>query len=145
MEVCMPGKKAWGLCVFLFAGALVCADDVQATLEIRGVTVRGGQVYVAVYSTEADYKNERPLMTFQLAPERDFLTYEFKAPEGEYVVSLFQDTNNNGKLDVGIFGIPKEPVGITNWNGKGRPGGFHTLKVPVNTDSAKITVNLGKV
>jgi uncharacterized protein (DUF2141 family) len=141
----MPGKKVLALCFFMFAGAFVFADTVQTTLEIRGVKIQGGQVYVAVYSNENDYKNERPLMTFQMASERDFLTYEFNVPEGEYVISMFQDANNNGKLDRAMFGIPKEPVRITNWNGKGRPGGFHTLKVPVNTGSAKITVHLGKV
>jgi uncharacterized protein (DUF2141 family) len=145
MEDYMPGKKVLGLCFFLFAGALVFADTVQTTLEIRGVKIQGGQVYVAVYSNENDYKNEHPLMTFQMAPERDFLTYEFNLPEGEYVISMYQDTNHNGKLDRAIFGIPKEPVGITNYDGKGPPGGFHKLKVPVNTGTAKITVNLGKI
>jgi uncharacterized protein (DUF2141 family) len=145
MEVCMLGKMVFGLCVFMFAGGFVFADTVQTTLEIKGIKIQGGQVYVAVYSNEKDYKNERPFIAFQMAPDRDFLTYELHLPEGEYVVSMFQDANHNGKLDRAIFGIPKEPVGISNYSGKGIPGGFHALKVSVNTGLAKITVNLGKV
>jgi len=29
----------------------------------------------------------------------------------EYVISVYQDANNNGRLDYGLFGIPKELVG----------------------------------
>ena len=35
-------------------------------------------------------------------------------PFGEYAISVFQDRNGNGKLDTGLFGIPKEPFGFSN-------------------------------
>ena len=33
---------------------------------------------------------------------------------GEYVVSAFHDANTNGDIDTGLFGIPSEPVGMSN-------------------------------
>jgi uncharacterized protein (DUF2141 family) len=33
---------------------------------------------------------------------------------GKYAVKVFQDINNNTKLDTGMFGIPKEPWGLSN-------------------------------
>ncbi|WP_394993982.1 DUF2141 domain-containing protein [Emticicia sp.] len=33
---------------------------------------------------------------------------------GKYAVKIFQDENNNTKLDTGLFGIPKEPWGLSN-------------------------------
>ncbi len=33
---------------------------------------------------------------------------------GRYAVSVYQDVNGNHKLDSGLFGIPKEPVGASN-------------------------------
>jgi uncharacterized protein (DUF2141 family) len=60
-------------------------------------------------------------------------------------VSIFQDRNNDGKLNQTIFGIPTEPVGITNYNLRGAPGNFNRLKVPVNSNSSKIIVNVGRV
>jgi len=66
-------------------------------------------------------------------------------PQGECMVWAYQDGNNNGKLDSGIFGIPKEPIGLTNYGGKGVPGGFNKHKVPVNRDTAKITINLAVI
>jgi 4,4'-diapolycopenoate synthase len=42
-------------------------------------------------------------------------------PDGRYAVSLYQDVNGNGKLDMGVLGVPKEPVGASN-NPKARMG-----------------------
>jgi len=35
-------------------------------------------------------------------------------PAGSYAASVYLDENENGKLDSGLFGIPKEPVGASN-------------------------------
>lgn len=42
-------------------------------------------------------------------------------PYGSYAVVVYHDENGNGKLDTKIFGIPKEPVGVSN-NAKARLG-----------------------
>ncbi len=43
------------------------------------------------------------------------VTVEIKdLPAGKYAVRIFQDENNNTKLDTGLFGIPKEPWGLSN-------------------------------
>ncbi|MBC8110519.1 MAG: DUF2141 domain-containing protein [Verrucomicrobia bacterium] len=41
------------------------------------------------------------------------ITFE-DIPKGNYAVRLFQDVNNSGKLETGMFGIPKEPYGFSN-------------------------------
>jgi uncharacterized protein (DUF2141 family) len=114
-------------------------------IEINGITIQNGHIYVVIYSNENDYKNEKPSMTFIKDPVNTTIQFTVDLPEGEYVVKVFQDINNNGELDTGFFGIPKEPVGITNYNGKGSPGGFQKLKVPVATVTNKITVTVGKI
>lgn len=35
-------------------------------------------------------------------------------PNGEYAFSMYLDKNNNGKLDTGLFKIPKEPAIFSN-------------------------------
>ena len=45
----------------------------------------------------------------------------------------------NGNLDTGFMDIPKEPVGLSNYNGKGIPGKFKKHKFTVTED---ITVNI---
>ena len=61
------------------------------------------------------------------------------------MVSLFQDTNNNKKCDLTVIGIPKEPVGISRYDGKGIPGGFEKLKVQIGKENQAISVQLYKL
>ena len=138
-------KKKLFLCALLCIAGSVFADTINTTIEINGVAINSGSVYVAVYSNEKDYKNEIAFASFILQPINTTLIHHCDLPEGEYVVSVFQDTNNDGKLGITIFGIPTEPVGKTNYNLRGAPSGFKKLKMPVNNDSTKLIVNMGRV
>jgi len=138
-------NKLLFLSVFLWLAVNSFADNISTTIEINGITVNGGQVYAAVYSNETDYKNENPYISFILESTSSNLSHSLELPEGEYVVSVFQDRNNDGKLNQTIFWIPTEHVGITNYNLRGAPGNFNSLKVPVNNNSTRIIVNVGRV
>lgn len=35
-------------------------------------------------------------------------------PPGEYAAQAYQDVNRNGRIDRGLFGIPREPIGFSN-------------------------------
>ena len=45
---------------------------------------------------------------------------------GEYAFAVFQDTNNNEV---------KEPVALSNWSGKGLPGGWDKQKVQITGEN----------
>ncbi len=64
---------------------------------------------------------------------------EFKdVPYGVYAVSGYHDENNNGKLDTGIFGIPKEgTVTSNNAVGKMGPPKFEDAKFELKSSSLK--------
>jgi len=121
------------------------AKNINLVVELTGVTVNGGDVHVFVFSNEQDYKKDIRFKSFILESANSVLAYILDLPEGEYLISAFQDTNGNGKTDTGFLGIPKEPIGITNYNGRGAPGGFNKHKVPVNSNTSKISVNLGVI
>jgi uncharacterized protein (DUF2141 family) len=144
MEAYMCRKMLF-LCVSLLVVESLFADNINTTIEINGVIVNGGLVYVAIYSNENDYKAETTSIKFILEPVSSTITRSLELPEGEYVVSVFQDKNGDEKLNSGLFGIPSEPVGKTNYNLKGAPGGFNKLKAAVNNSSTKLIVNMGKV
>jgi len=138
-------KKLFFIGVLLLAVESLFAGEIKTTIEINGVTVNGGLVYAAVYSNENDYKNETAFVNFILQPDNVNLRYSLDLPEGEYVVSVYQDKNGDKKLNTGLFGIPSERIGKTNYDLKGAPGGFSELKAPVNNTSQKLIVNMGKV
>ena len=77
-------------------------------------------------------------------PEIDTVIFETNVPDGEYLVMLVHDINNNGKLDTTFIGMPKEPVGLSNYDGKGIPGKFKKHKFTVKKDTS-IIIPLKKI
>lgn len=133
--------------VFIFAlsmlfSAFIAANEIDVTVEITSVKVNGGTVYVAVYNNEEAFKKDKPFRNFIIESSNASVFLETKLDEGYYRISVFQDENNNGKLDTGLFGIPKEPFGISNYGGKGIPGSFEKLKLKIDQNTGKIIINL---
>ena len=113
------------------------------TVEFIGMESDKGNLYVALYNKEKDFlkksiKGEIVKITDKKA------TAVFKnIPEGEYAISAFHDENDNKKMDTRIFGIPKEPIGMSN-DAKGfmGPPKYKDAKFSVNGNvSLKITMN----
>jgi len=113
------------------------------TLEIINVIENGGIIYVFIYSNEQSYRNREANFMFQFASNSKVISHELSIPYGEYAIAIFQDSNNNGQLDYGLFGIPRELVGMSNYLGRGFPANnFDKLKMSVNDTTDKITVGL---
>lgn len=112
------------------------------TLEINNVITNGGIVYVSVSCSETAYKKRMPDYSFQFGSSGSIIRPEIIIPIGDCVINIYQDRNGNGECDSGFFGIPKEPVGITNWDGKGPPGNYNRLKINIANTTPVVTVNL---
>jgi uncharacterized protein (DUF2141 family) len=104
--------------------------------------INGGTLHIGVCTNEAAYKNSRPDLLFEFSPLNTTVKQEINVPTGECAIVVYQDTNNNGESDTGFFGIPKEPLGISNWNGRGPPGNFKKHKININTATTLVTINL---
>ena len=62
---------------------------------------------------------------------------------GEYAVGAMQDENNNGKMDVGLFGIPKEGYGASNdARGFFGPPNYDDAKFMFSSDSMAIVLKM---
>jgi len=131
----------WAL---FYIGNIVAGNNITFTLDITGINVNEGKIYVKIYSNERDYKKDIPYTSFILESVNKNISHSFDILEGEYLIALFQDTNNNGVLDTNFLNFPKEPVGLSNYTG-GIPGGFNRQKIPINAVSNRITINIGKV
>jgi uncharacterized protein (DUF2141 family) len=109
-------------------------------IEVNNVNVQGGTIFCGVYYTETAYKNNTPDISFQIDPVNQTMVKEIALPAGECVIGIYQDTNGNGKLDRGIFNIPREPVGLTNYNG-GIPN-YNKLKINISDNHERIIIRL---
>jgi uncharacterized protein (DUF2141 family) len=87
----------------------------RITIEITNVVINDGIVYLAIFSTAENFRNETPDFTFALEAGNTSVSQELLLPNGEYVISAFQDANNNQRLDYNLFGVPRELVGMSNY------------------------------
>ncbi|MDR0301641.1 MAG: DUF2141 domain-containing protein [Treponema sp.] len=130
---------------FVFCGLCFSQETVNVTVEVTNVAVNGGKVYLAIFSNNASFQKEDPEIAFELQSDKAAISREVSLLPGEYVVSAFQDANNNVKLDYGLFGIPKELVGISNYSGKGFPSkSFDKQKILIDSKVEKIIIGLYK-
>ena len=110
-----------------------------------------GDVAYLVFASRSGFPNDktRALKSgFVLLPA-DSTHVSFDLGElapGRYAVSVYQDVNGNKKLDSGLFGIPKEPVGASN-NPASRlgPPRFDDCAFTMGNADQKIAISLVRV
>jgi len=120
----------------------IFAEPLNVTIEINEVLPNQGKIVIAIFNSKNGYKKKIPYKALTVESTSATLLVNETLPNGEYVISMFQDKNGNGKLDTYIFGIPKEPIGLTNYFKKGIPGGFKKLKVEINEDNTVIKIKM---
>lgn len=86
-------------------------------VEVSGVPEIAGQIMVAVYDSEANFRKQ-PVVSLKKPSKVGKMVISLgDLPAGEYAVLLYHDQNDNGKLDTALFGVPTEPWGGST-NGK---------------------------
>ena len=84
----------------------------------------GEQIIAGLFNSEKGFgKRENPFQRRETTKtsEGDAACQFTGLPPGSYVISAFQDSNGNSKLDKNGFGMPKEKYGFSN-NARGRFG-----------------------
>ncbi|HEX8469827.1 MAG TPA: DUF2141 domain-containing protein [Brevundimonas sp.] len=113
------------------------ARGTQTSLLVEVQTTQTtGQIAVAIYrDPESFRRSQNPVRTLMLE-RKGAVTSAFVVglPPGRYVIAAFQDTDGDGKLSKGNFGIPREPFGFSN-NARARFGlpGFDAAAFELTT------------
>jgi 4,4'-diapolycopenoate synthase len=109
------------LCFLLLPLAVGAQELKQGHLKIDVAIPRGshGKVAYLIFTSQDGFPNNKSKSVrggfVNMNGDAEHLTIDAgKLPAGRYAVSVYQDLNGNGKLDSGAFGIPNEPVGISN-------------------------------
>lgn len=100
----------------------------DVTLDVDGLDtsrMQGATLMVAVFTDAGQWlRQPQTAQRIVLGPEAagGRLSVVLKGlPDGPLAISLFQDANANGRLDMNALGIPVEPYGFSN-NAAGRFG-----------------------
>ncbi len=137
----------WGALLLLCAWPAVAQAPGFGTLEVQlvGVKPLTGQLYVALHSEPGAFpkvdKAARKVAA-KAVSDPQTVTLE-KVPYGTWAVSVWHDVNDNQKLETGLFGIPKEPMGVSN-DAKGRfgPPKFDDAKFELKEAAKKLVIHL---
>ncbi|MEZ5503217.1 MAG: DUF2141 domain-containing protein [Halioglobus sp.] len=115
------------LLVALVGGQAALAEDLTGILvvEIAGLKDATGDVYIAVYDSDATWLGDEPVLQKKVpiveGLDGDLVRTELHLPLGEYAMSAFHDKNGNGEMDTNFIGMPREPIAISN-NAQGQFG-----------------------
>ncbi len=120
--------------------SMVCTSQLNAqnklTVKIDGIETIKGSILISLFNS-ADTFMKKSITGKKIEVTGKTVIISFKdIPNGEYAITLFQDENDNRKLDTGIFGIPKEKYGFSN-NAKATmgPPKYSACKFEVKEDT----------
>lgn len=111
------GRHRRGGAIIFVAAMLAAADPPPApapiVVEVSGVRSAAGRVHVDI-CPQARFLDDCPWSGEAPAQPGTTLVTIPGVPPGRYAAQAFHDANGNGKVDRGLFGIPKEGVGFSN-------------------------------
>ena len=96
----------------LFWGAFL-STPAKLKVVVRDIKVGKGSIVLEVYDNEKSFLKKPAAKQIAKANNQN-LEFSFELPEGNYAIAIYQDINDNKKLDKGLFGIPTEPYGLSN-------------------------------
>lgn len=114
------------------------------SIDITGIENKAGKLYVALFDSKSTFlSNKATGKIVDTTGETTNVSFE-NITAGDYAVAIFFDENNNGKLDLGQYGIPTEKYGFSNNVDPAiirRVPVFDECKFPV-ADNTKVTIKL---
>ncbi|CAM1374484.1 DUF2141 domain-containing protein [Tenacibaculum xiamenense] len=129
-------KIAITLILLLSVTCITFAQETyKITVEFSGMKTDKGDLYVGLYDNESSFlKKGIQNKLVSVKDKKATVVFEGVKP-GVYAISSFHDENDNKKMDTRIFGIPKEPVGLSR-DAKGfmGPPKFKDAKFTVDKD-----------
>lgn len=122
-------------------------EPANVVVHVRNVAPQG-TIRLGLYS-EASYPDDdaTPVASADVPAQAGETVIELQnIPPGTYAIETYQDLNNNGKMDMTLIGIPKEPYGFSR---DARPHlskpRFESVKFAVSAGRNEQTVHLQNV
>ena len=118
----------------------------EINVTIQGVDNTDGKLIVRLFDS-ADGFPKQPAQAIRTAfipiSENKALTTFSDLPPGTYAIAAAHDSNDNGKLDFGLFGTPKEGIGFSrDAPAKLGPPGFDDAIFELGDDNKTLTIKM---
>lgn len=99
-----------------FLSGLVSAQTGTIKIEIQGIESSKGILQIGLYNSLDDFPDfEKSFKGASPKPITSGVVYSFEnISAGKYAIALWQDENEDKKLNKNMFGVPKEKYGFSN-------------------------------
>jgi len=111
-------------------------DSVSLTIEVEGIEPGVGNLRIALFNSKATYLKEPAHFKLVDLSTNDDTQFTIEGlPVGHYAISIIQDENKNGELDMGMMG-PTEGFGFSN-NARNMfgPADYEDALIEINEDA----------
>ena len=128
--------------ILLFISGTGFAQNSNLTINVSSLKNNTGTLTAELYNSKENFLKKVYKTASSSIKSNAALITITGIPKGEYTVLVYQDVNNNGKLDKNFVGMPKEPVACSN-NAKGfmGPPKYEDAKFSISADS-KISIKM---
>ncbi|MDB5281536.1 MAG: hypothetical protein JWO06_611 [Bacteroidota bacterium] len=120
-------------------------DNSPLTLTVSNLETHTAPIIVGVYGPDNNFPGEQDqLKVYTFRPNGEVLNAQITdLPYGEYAMAIYQDVNENGKIDKNWVGIPTEPYGFSNnVIPHFKAPSFEDCKFDYNSDSPPVEITL---
>ncbi len=117
------------------------------TVYFENLEKTGGTIRLALYTSPEHFMVEEKaiLHNFKIVKPGKMEVALPNLPYGTYAFAVFQDENENNKLDTNLLGVPTEPYAFSKIPpSKWRVPKFEEVKFDIQQPSQKLTVRLEK-
>lgn len=106
----------------IFALIFILLNGISYTqnviIKIEGIRSSNGNIVIGVFTSNHDFVNEKSILEKCFSKselKNQNLNVKLNLNPGTYGIALFDDENNNMKMDYNFLGIPLEGFGFSNY------------------------------
>lgn len=97
----------------VFVAHTAAAGDISLT--VNGLRSGNGMLRIALFDNARDFPNGQEILRRNVTAQAGTVTVLLDTlPTGTYAIALHHDENANGKMDMGLLGLPQEGYGFSN-------------------------------
>ena len=139
-------KKAIFTFLFVSLAFSLYAQTVPFTFTIENIGSDKGNLLVGICASAEEFAEREPCKySFSMQAEKGSMTKQVNIDKGRYGIIVYHDENSNNRLDMAMFGKPKEKYGFSNntYGAYGSKPPFEEALVNVDGNT-NVTIKLRK-
>ena len=130
--------------IFFSLSLMLMSKEVIINLEIKNIIQNSGELYIFFYNSKENFEKKYSIASLNFPSKNNSLKTYISHEEGEYVIYIYQDINDNHQVDTNILNIPREPYAVSNHNGNGFLKDFNKLKLYITEGNRNFSFKLNK-